>query len=43
LNKSGLDKTTPYQSFSQAIRTLSGMPARVTLFDLLPENSASLN
>ncbi len=32
LNKSGLDKTTPYQSFSQAIRTLFGMPARVILF-----------
>lgn len=32
LNKSSLDKTTPYQSLSQAIRTLFGIPTRVILF-----------
>lgn len=33
LNKSGLDKTYPSQSFIQAVRTLSGIPARVILFN----------
>lgn len=33
LNKSGLDKTSPSHSFTQAVRTLSGIPARVILFN----------
>jgi len=33
LNKSDLDKTAPTQSFPQAVRTLSGIPARVILFN----------